>query len=102
VAYRQRSFFRQETGDGRGAIEDYDQVIEMNPHDAEALRGRGYIRLKQHELGAAIDDLTAAIALNPRDALAFRFRSLAYTAKRDSKRAEIDDATARKLDPTAR
>jgi outer membrane murein-binding lipoprotein Lpp len=56
----------------------------------------------QHDLGAAIDDLSAAIALNPKDALAFRFRSSAYAAKKDSNRADIDDATARRLDPTAR
>jgi Tfp pilus assembly protein PilF len=66
------------------------------------LRGRGYVWLRRHETTAAVADLTAAIALNPKDALAYRFRGSAYAAKEDSKRADLDFAMARQLDPTAR
>jgi Flp pilus assembly protein TadD len=55
-----------------------------------------------HEPDAAVTDLTAAIALNPKDGLAYRFRGLAYDAKKDPRRAELDYAALKQIDPTAR
>jgi hypothetical protein len=45
-----------------------------------------------------IVDLTAAIALNPQDIVAYRFRALAYDAKRDTTRADLDFAAEKKLE----
>jgi Tfp pilus assembly protein PilF len=53
----------------------------------------------KHEPDAAILDLSAAIALNPRDIVAYRYRALAYDAKRDTKRADMDFARERQLEP---
>ena len=47
-------------------------------------------------------DLTAAIAVNPKDALAYNFRASAFAAKEDLKRANLDEAMARQLDPKVR
>lgn len=102
VAYRKRAFYRQESGDSRGAIDDYSHVIESDPKDVQSLRRRGYARLQIHEFDAAIADLSAAIALNPKDGQAYSLRGLAYEAKRDTKRADLDFATMRQLDAAAR
>ena len=58
--------------------------------------------MRPEAVAAAIADLTAAIALNPNDALAYRFRGSAYAAKRDLKRAGLDDAAALRLNPKVR
>lgn len=81
-----------------GAIEDYSHVINLNPKDAEALRGRGLAHLHLHEYKAAIADLIAAIALNPTDLRAYRYRSLAFEGNNDFWHEELDDAMTRRLD----
>lgn len=66
---------RFQHGDYKGAIEDFNQVIVLNPNNASAYYNRGLVL---HELG---DDLNAvgnfdrALQLNPRDGFAYLHRA---------------------------
>ncbi len=66
---------RFQHGDYKGAIEDFNQAIVLNPNDANAYYNRGLVL---HELG---DDLNAiwnfdrALQLNPRDGFAYLHRA---------------------------
>ena len=89
----------QSKGDNTRAVADYAKVIELDPRDEEAWRGRGLAHLDARSWDAALADLTQAITLNDRDALAYHFRSQAYAAKNDLHHAVADDSAAIRLDP---
>lgn len=49
--FKQRGYFRLMNGDPEGAIEDFDQVLLLDPGDIETMyyRGKGYASLKNWE-----------------------------------------------------
>ena len=46
----------------------YSEALRIDPHDADAYRGRGMVRTQRGRYDQAIADCTAALWLNPRDA----------------------------------
>ena len=88
--------------DYRGAIQDYNKAIELNPKLASAYLGRGLAKGKLQDYRGAIKDYNKSIGLNPSDAKIYILRGLAkiLSGHKDdgcldlSKAGELGDAEA--------
>src|SRR5690606_17256139 len=94
-----RGFVYHEQGDYTLAIADYDQVIRLDPENADAYYNRG---LAYHASGAyaeAVADYTQAITLNPEDVEAYYNRGMIYFAQAEYQLAVADFTLALSVDP---
>ncbi|MBW4670108.1 MAG: tetratricopeptide repeat protein [Cyanomargarita calcarea GSE-NOS-MK-12-04C] len=73
-AYKKRANSRYELGNYEGAIEDYTQMIDINPNDAFAYKNRANVRSYCGDYQGAIDDYTQTIKINFNDADAYYHR----------------------------
>lgn len=55
-------------GEADKALDIYDKVIELNPFNVAAFRGRGALRLKQGDKQGAEADMRTVLELNPHEA----------------------------------
>lgn len=62
-------------GDAKGAINDFNQAIELTPNDAKIYKFRAKSRVKLEDYQAAIEDYNQVIKLNPDDASAYKERA---------------------------
>jgi tetratricopeptide (TPR) repeat protein len=87
------------SGKHQEALAEFDQAIELDPHNAQALYGRGLLHQgeKQHQL--AIDDFTAANGLVPQQAEPLLARALSYLALEKPSEAAADLDEAVQADP---
>ncbi len=81
------------------AIDDYSQVLKIDPDSANAYINRGYAHYEKGELDKAIADYTKAIKINPDDALPYNNRGLVYSEKGELERAIADYNRALKINP---
>ena len=58
----------------KGAIEDFNKAIEINPQYAEAFNNRGIVKYNLGDKQGAIKDYNKAIEINPQYADAFNNR----------------------------
>ncbi|MEH2438602.1 MAG: tetratricopeptide repeat protein [Nostoc sp.] len=88
---------KYEAGNYEGAIEDFNQAIELDPKNALAYNKRGdaYYRLGDYEQAQA--DSSQAILLNPQDANAYFDRGFAFSELGKYKEAIADYTQAIKL-----
>ncbi|MEH2267934.1 MAG: tetratricopeptide repeat protein [Nostoc sp.] len=88
---------KYDAGNYEGAIEDFNQVIELDPQNAVAYNRRGdaYYRLGDYEQAQA--DASQAILLNPQDANAYFDRGFAISELGKYKEAIADYTQAIKL-----
>lgn len=63
--------------DYQGALEDYNQAVELNPQFAEAYLKRGAIRYKMGDDRGVLKDCNAALSINPDLALAYYYQGRA-------------------------
>ena len=97
--YFLRGWVKDELGDYKGAVADYDIAILLNPSDADAYLNRGVAKNKLGQYFAAITDFDTAIRLNPDYADAYYNRGVAKD-KLGQRTAAIDDYdTAIQLKP---
>jgi tetratricopeptide (TPR) repeat protein len=80
-------------------IDDYTEVIRLNPKDAIAYNNRGLAYDSKGFYDHAIADYTEAIRLDPNLVVAYNNRGSAYDAKGDYDRAIADYTEAIRLDP---
>lgn len=73
--YKQQGEAKYDDGDAKGAIDDFNQVIELTPDDAEIYKLRAKSKVKLEDYQAAIEDYNQAIQLNPDDASAYKERA---------------------------
>ena len=94
---RANAYFRLQSY--RRAIDDYNQVLQHNPHHVEAYlnRGRSYAGRGDHR--EALRDYNQAIALEPNRAIAYSYRGQAYVKLEHYPEALADYARALELNP---
>ena len=83
----------------RLAIEDCDELLQLNPTDADALSDRGSAYFLAGEPDRAIIDFNDAIRIAPLDASNYYNRAIVYTRKREPLHALLDFNEAIRLDP---
>ena len=81
------------------AIEDYNEVIDMNPNNVEVYYNRGVTYHHKGDYDRAIEDYTKTIQLKPDYANAYYNRGLSYDNKGASDRAIEDFTKVIQLDP---
>ncbi len=86
-------------GDDEGAIQDYNQAIELNPQLAEAYYNRGLAKSRLGQNEEAIKDYDKAIELNPQLAEAYCNRGVAKNRLREYEEAIKDFNQAIELNP---
>src|SRR5579883_1577268 len=82
-ALLQRGFNRYHQGDLDGALAVYNEVIQLDPHEARAYNDRGVIRQDKGDLNGAIADFDAALKINPQLVGTFLSRGIARQDKGD-------------------
>ncbi len=93
----QKGVNKYDAGNYEGAVEDFNQVIELDPQNALAYNKRGdaYYRLGDYEQAKA--DSSQAILLNPQDGNAYFDRGFAFYGLEKYKEAIADYTQAIKL-----
>ncbi|MFM2305260.1 MAG: hypothetical protein RLZZ135_2673 [Cyanobacteriota bacterium] len=90
---------KEKKGDNRGAIVDYNRVIQLNPNSANAYFNRGLARAGLGDQPGAIGDYDRAIQLNPNFAAAYSNRGAARARLGDKPGAIGDYDRAIQLNP---
>ncbi len=98
-AYGNRGYAYAALGEHRRAIEDYDQVLRLDPGLAIAYNSRGIAYNNLGEYARAIENYDQALLLDPRSAEAYYNRGNAYANLGDAARAIEDYDQALRLDP---
>lgn len=85
--------------DYKGAIEDFNQGLRLNPSYEAAYIGRGIARSHTKDNQGAIEDLSQAIRINPSGIRAYALRASSKSALGDKRGAIADYDQAIRLDP---
>ena len=86
-------------GDLAGAIAAYDEALEIQPSNVEALTYRGWLTSRQGDLAAAAPYLDDAVAVDPDYPDARLFRAIVALEEGDGSSAAQDLAAFDSLDP---
>src|SRR6266478_9010569 len=81
------------------AIQNYDEVIRLNPNHAKAFSNRGIAYGRKGDYDRAIENYNEAIRLNPNHANALYNRGNAYKHNKDYDRAVLDYDKVIRLNP---
>ena len=79
------------------AFNDFNQVIKLDPQNANSYVNRGVLYLQKGEKDLALKDYNQAIKLNPQDAKAYKNRGMLYMLMNNYQQAIQDFKTAAKL-----
>ena len=90
---------RLSDGDMAGAIAAYDEALEIQPSNVEALTYRGWLTSRQGDLAAAVVHLDDAIAVDPAYPDARLFRAIVALEEGDGTFAAQQLAAFDSLDP---
>ncbi len=92
---------KNEKGDFRGALADYNQAIALNPKNSIAYNNRGFLKSqKLNDVQGALSDYNQAIALNPKNSVAYNNRGLLKSQKLNDVQGALSDYNqAIALDP---
>nr|WP_290228320.1 tetratricopeptide repeat protein [Trichocoleus desertorum] len=99
TAYFHRAATRYEIGDKSGAIADYTQVLQIDPHNDVAYINRGVARYDSDDPSGAIADFDQAIRLNPDNSVAYSNRGFVCAELGDKLGAIEDYSQAIKQSP---
>ncbi len=99
-SYIKSAYTRFQQGDTEGAIADFTAATTTAPQNAEIYIERA--NFHKHQLNdnlGAIEDYTYAISINPHNALFYIWRSQAYRALGEQRKAVADYNQAMKIAP---
>jgi lipoprotein NlpI len=99
-AYFERASARQKHGNLDGALEDYNQVLKLDPKAASAYNRIAMIKRAKGDLNGALADCNRAIELKPQFAVAYDNRGIVKMVQRDFEGALSDFNRAIELEPT--
>jgi tetratricopeptide (TPR) repeat protein len=99
VAFFVRGISYDNKQDYDRAIQDYSEVIRLDPNDARAFYARGNAYRDKQDYDRAIQDYNEAIRLDPNHSYVFTNRGNVYFYKQDYDRAIQDYNEAIRLDP---
>nr|WP_242016896.1 tetratricopeptide repeat protein [Trichocoleus sp. FACHB-46] len=99
TAYFQRAATRYEIGDKSGAIADYTQVLQIDPHNDVAYTNRGVARYDLGDSAEAMADFDQAIQRNPDNSVAYCNRGFICAELGDKLGAIEDYSQAIALSP---
>jgi Tfp pilus assembly protein PilF len=88
-----------QAGKTEEALAEFDHAIAFDPHNAQALYGRGMIYQGEKQHQSAIDDFTVANGLMPQRAEPLWARAVSYLAMDKVKEAAADLDEAVEADP---
>ena len=97
--YLERAFQRMESGFWKGALQDYDAAIRIEPNDPEIYLNRGYVREKMSDLKGAYGDYTKAVTLDEKYGKAWVNRGNILSKMRRFREAVEDYTVAITYDP---
>lgn len=97
--YIRRGNAKDDLGDHKGAIADFDMAIKLEPSDSSNYFFRGYAKSNLGDKQGAIADYSKAIRLNPKYSAAYFNRGYAKSSLGDDKGAIADYSKAILLDP---
>jgi tetratricopeptide (TPR) repeat protein len=72
----EQGFIQMKLGDFRGAIANFNQIIDIDPNNAYAYFGRGFSRLPLGDYRDAKKDFDKAIEIDPNNAYAYLGRGI--------------------------
>jgi tetratricopeptide (TPR) repeat protein len=87
------------SGKTEEALAEFDRAIALDPHNAQALYGRGLLYQGEKQYQLAIEDFTAANGLTPQQAGPLLGRAVSYLALDKVKEAAADLDEAVQVDP---
>lgn len=102
MAYNNRGILRAQVGDLNRALEDFSRVLALDPTDLLTLFNRGLIYNQLGQYHQAISDLSIIIDNYPKFYEAYGARAYAKSKLNDQRGADLDGATAWKLEQDSR
>ncbi|RME75617.1 MAG: tetratricopeptide repeat protein, partial [Planctomycetota bacterium] len=88
--YVKRAIQKSEKNNYKGALEDLNQVIQINPKSADAYLNRGNVYLAMKQFSLALKDFNRAIQINPKYVNAYIGRGKVYYTMKQYIRALED------------
>jgi len=98
--FNNRGVARKQSGDGAGALADFNQAIALNPKDPKPWLNRADLHFDAGEFEAAMPDYNKALEVDPKSAHAYANRGASYGAQNKFDLALSDLNRAIELDPT--
>lgn len=96
----ERAFYRMQNNDLVGALEDYNELVRMEPTISENYSARGLVKEKLKDLEGALQDYSKAITLDEGSQKAWLGRGNVMSKIGKWKDATDDYTVAIKLDPS--
>lgn len=96
----ERGYQRLQSGDYKGALEDFNEVVRLEPNDAENYLNRGLVKEKLKDLPGALSDYSHALKLDEKNARAWVCRGNLVSKLGNWKEAVEDYDVAIVLDPS--
>lgn len=94
----ERGYQRMQSGDLKGALADYNEVVKLEPKEADNYINRGIVKEKLHDLSGALTDFSQAIKLDERNPKAWLCRGNVVSKLNNWKEAIEDYTVAAALD----
>jgi len=98
MAFCYRGFVHTKSGNFKSADADISNSLKLDPKGANPNFFMGYLRLRERRFDEAIVWFGHAIRINPDLVKAYVFRSEAYDAQGNAKKAEADLSRVRQID----
>ncbi len=96
----ERAFYRLQNNDLIGALEDYNELVRMEPTIAESYLNRGFVKERLKDLEGALNDFSKAISLDEKNQKAWLGRGNVMSKVGKWKEAAEDYTVAIEIDPS--
>jgi tetratricopeptide (TPR) repeat protein/S1-C subfamily serine protease len=94
-----RGLSKEKISENKGALQDFNSAIELNPNGDGLYGFRGLVKIKTSDYQGALKDANRAIEINPNKDLNYMARAIIKIVLKDSQGALQDADRAIKLDP---